>query len=856
MSGLDINFDQADIDAISSDFDLRGPNKKALRALVMALTEDDFDPSVTQVMNLATGAGKTYLMAAFIEYLRRQDVENVMIVTPSLTVQNKTVQNFTHGTRRYIAGAPVPPEVTTPQDYSAWRARQNGPAELQYGHDRPMMTFIFNIQQLIAPKSLEGATHGGTNVAAQLRTRRFDESSGALFEYLQTRRDLVVIADESHLYGPSAQAFSAALRELDPAATIGLTASASPEDHVVFKYPLYQAIADQFVKTPVLAFRKSGYGSDQASEEQQLRDALTLRSLKQTHYDAWTQVHSLPHLNAVAFIVCADVAHATQVAELLRSPGYLGQDSAVLQVDNTHNDAGTQLQLDRLDEADSNVLAVVSVNKLKEGFDVKNIAVIVTLRAMASEVLTQQTMGRGLRLPFGKYTGVAQIDQLDIVSHRSFEELLKAENVLDQFGLAEDAPASAVAAMASQIRNAEQVQTGGVSGAEHADVVEPMWAHETQSPQPGGVFAAVTVDSAETGAPMAVTLIDDDADLATILPPNPEPVVVSMNPQFAGKTFTFPVTTMVTQVPPFSLALITPQALREAAQRVTSSGELMVRKEIVAGVRRKLRVVDAEGAEVESMPVSAEDAQTTLLKLLADSQVIPTTAENIRLAKAHILPNFIPAVTFEQWTVKSVTSAVHELDSLIRREVSKLLAQTHVVTEIHPQTLPIESEFYLPLGEYIHDQIDNRQEFVRGRYYNGWFKSLFDAESFDSWSAEYQLAKLLTISPNIVWWKRLHPSEGASIHYTVQKRYFPDFVAYDTNGVHWIIEGKDARGRDNAEVQSKREAAQQTVIHVLAHEAFEDQRWGYLIAYEDDIQRADTWDDLKSMASPVAPPGI
>ena len=48
----------------------------------------------------------------------------------------------------------------------------------------------------------------------------------------------------------------------------------------------------------------------------------------------------------------------------------------------------------------------MSVNKLKEGWDVKNIAVVVTLRAMSSEVLTQQTMGRGLRLPFGRYTDV------------------------------------------------------------------------------------------------------------------------------------------------------------------------------------------------------------------------------------------------------------------------------------------------------------------------------------------------------------------------------------------------------------------------------------------------------------------
>jgi len=40
---------------------------------------------------------------------------------------------------------------------------------------------------------------------------------------------------------------------------------------------------------------------------------------------------------------------------------------------------------------------------LKEGWDVKNVYVIVSLRASVSEILTEQTLGRGLRLPFGAY---------------------------------------------------------------------------------------------------------------------------------------------------------------------------------------------------------------------------------------------------------------------------------------------------------------------------------------------------------------------------------------------------------------------------------------------------------------------
>ena len=42
---------------------------------------------------------------------------------------------------------------------------------------------------------------------------------------------------------------------------------------------------------------------------------------------------------------------------------------------------------------------------LKEGWDVKNVYVIASMRASVSEVLTEQTLGRGMRLPFGEYTG-------------------------------------------------------------------------------------------------------------------------------------------------------------------------------------------------------------------------------------------------------------------------------------------------------------------------------------------------------------------------------------------------------------------------------------------------------------------
>ena len=54
-----------------------------------------------------------------------------------------------------------------------------------------------------------------------------------------------------------------------------------------------------------------------------------------------------------------------------------------------------------MEDPDSPIRAVVSVDKLKEGWDVKNIGVIVALRRLASQALTEQILGRGLRLPYG-----------------------------------------------------------------------------------------------------------------------------------------------------------------------------------------------------------------------------------------------------------------------------------------------------------------------------------------------------------------------------------------------------------------------------------------------------------------------
>lgn len=861
---LNISYDSELIEAISADFDLRTPNKEALRKLIFTL-DGDYDTNVMQVLNLATGVGKTYLMAAFIEYLRRQGIGNVVIVTPGKTVQAKTVQNFVPGNSKYIEGSQVPPDVVTPQDYSAWVSRVNGAPRLSYGREVPVLAFIFNIQQLITPKDAEGNTHGTTQDAERRKPRKFDENAGVLFDYLKNLDELVVIADESHLYSTSAAAFNAALRELDPAAIIGLTASVLEEDHVIYEYPLYKAIQDEYVKAPVLAFRKGGYGADQASEEQQLRDALQLRKIKQAYYDAYAEQKGKAHLNAVVFVVCADVDHATQVVQLLRTPEYLGKELAVLQVDSKHEDETTQRLLENIDQTDSPVLAVVSVNKLKEGWDVKNIAVIVTLRAMASEVLTQQTMGRGLRLPFGKYTGVWQIDQLDIISHQSFQELLAAENVLQQFGLEDavsqinkDKLSATIRGMAGQVAessekmdDAEQSKNTGVNDTfTHSN--DEGSRNNFASHEDAGDFSKldnskVTSDSEKPTVSVRTIGDDgvgDDKDISL------EPVYIDRNPRFKDVSYKFPVTIVRLEQPPIDLSEISDRTIEEAAKKVTSTGDVLYRKEIVAALGKKLRVVDTESAEVDSIHIEYSDAADALVRLVMYMQLVPSTKETARYIENYLVPKFMKSVSFETWTIKSLDSARTQLQDIVKAYIASVQRSIKEIPVIQPKEMKFD-RYMLTLGDMVYEPIDSRKQFVRGRVYSGWFKSLFEEESFDSYSGEYELARLLNTSPHIVWWHRLHAHYGAFIYYNAKDRYFPDFVACDDSGVFWIIEGKDQRGRDDEKVQAKRKAAESLVRRLVTVKEYVDQKWGYLIAYEDDIAKSDTWDDLKTVAQPV-----
>jgi len=193
-------FDLDRIEGIAARLDLRQPNREALESIVFEIARhyeiDREPPPFEAVVDLATGVGKTYVLASAIEYLAADGVRNFAVITPGRTILEKTVSNFTPGHRKSLLdGMEVRPVVITSENFAtaAMRSAMDDPDQVKL--------FIFTVQALLKPESKVGR-----------RTHKFQEGLGeAFYAHLQALDDLVVFADEHHTYyGP---AFSKAVDE-------------------------------------------------------------------------------------------------------------------------------------------------------------------------------------------------------------------------------------------------------------------------------------------------------------------------------------------------------------------------------------------------------------------------------------------------------------------------------------------------------------------------------------------------------------------------------------------------------------------------------------------------------------------
>ena len=414
------------------------PRKGADLGAALAAIQSEF-PGVTNFERefpslcfaLATGVGKTRLMGAFIGYLHlAHGLNNFFVLAPNLTIYKKLITDFTPNTPKYVLKgisefAVAPPVITTGENYE--RQIASG------GQLFPTTINIFNISKI------NSEVRGGRSP----RIRSFREEIGeSYFDYLSGLDDLVLIMDESHRYRASAGI--RAINELKPVLGLELTATPfvetnrgpSPFKNVIFDYPLGRAMADGFVKEPAVVTRKNfnpaGMSVEQI-ERLKLEDGVRLHESVKVELETYARETMNPIVKPFLLVIARDTTHASQLMQLIQSDGFFEgrYGTKVIQVDSSKTGAEEDEMVERLlrvEHTDEPTEIVIHVNMLKEGWDVTNLYTIVALRAANARTLIEQSIGRGLRLPYGKRTGVTSVDRLNIVAHDRFQEIVEEAN--------------------------------------------------------------------------------------------------------------------------------------------------------------------------------------------------------------------------------------------------------------------------------------------------------------------------------------------------------------------------------------------------------------------------------------------
>jgi len=891
--------------AVTGRLSLRPPQEESLKRLVHAIqaapellshdrevaailstlkaefpTLEDFEREFPSLcFALATGVGKTRLMGAFIAYLHlAHGINNFFVLAPNLTIYNKLITDFTRNTPKYVFKgiaefAQQPPLIITGDNYDQTGAAVDDQS-MGFAHD--VRINIFNISKI------NSEVRGGK----EPRIKRMKEVLGdSYFNHLANLSDLVLLMDESHRYRASAGV--RAINELKPLFGLEVTATPFVESNrgpvpfknVVIDYPLARAMEDGFVKEPAVVTQRNFDAKAHTPEEiekTKLEDGVRLHETTKVELLTYSRENGVKPVKPFMLVIARDTTHAAQLLALLESEAfYEGRyQGKVIQVDSSRTGAEEEEMIARLlavESVDEPTEIVIHVNMLKEGWDVTNLYTIVPLRAANARTLIEQSIGRGLRLPYGKRTGVASVDRLNIVAHDKFQEIIDEANRgdspirLKQVIL--DAPS------ADDKKVSVQVESGAAArlGLTEAPVVIT------------GVSA--TDSGAEVPAPKPVFTTEAEKQAAR--------VVMDVIGKYEVKR----------DLVPTSSALLKPE----------------VQKEILAEVAERLKPLQGElladvDESVPALDLSAVVAKTTEIVVqqtidIPRIAVVPTGeittgfhAFKLDVSQLHLQPGQREIVgqmlrTNEQFTLAAevglkeqrpedyIVHALVDFDDIdyfthaellydlagqMVQHLRGYLSEDEAISvldrdrrliarEIHAQMMAhfweeaTEYEVQVSRGftelkpcnytatagqtaHHFRETVTETSR-IKQMLFGGFARCLYPLQKFDS-DTERRFAIILERDAT----KWLKPAKGQfQIYYklgTEQPEYIPDFVA-ETDATIFMVETKARADINTQEVQAKAAAAMRWCKHASDHAANVGAKpWKYLLVPHDEINES------------------
>ncbi len=402
---------------------------------------------------MATGSGKTWVMALTMvwQYFNKifgtdNDVRyssHFLLLAPNLIVLDRLKEAF--GDNRIFRGFPFrPPEWEVDFDLQLIFQSEVIP------RTAPGILHLSNIQQLY-----EREVKGPANPAAKEVGPKPKREEEAIYDSLRMELsnydDLMVLNDEAHHVHSDDLEWNKTIVYLDTClradthrqATLKernrdglvmqLDFTATPKDlqgnlfpHIIYDYPLAEAIRDKIVKRPrigVIENVPQPLGKNFVKRNR-LQIDTGIEILKEFQRE-FKDIGKKP----VLFIMTDVTRNAKKVREYLERQGFAGK---VLEIHTDKKGEITKkglkearLAASKIDSSENPYEIIVSVMMLKEGWDVRNVCVIVPLRAFDSPVLPEQTLGRGLRRMAPQ--DETWEERLIVIDHPRFRQLWQAE---------------------------------------------------------------------------------------------------------------------------------------------------------------------------------------------------------------------------------------------------------------------------------------------------------------------------------------------------------------------------------------------------------------------------------------------
>jgi type III restriction enzyme len=376
---------------------------------------------------MATGSGKTWVAAMVVvwSHFHKKRVPgsslstNFLIVAPNIIVYQRLEKDF--ASNRIFYEIPlIPPE---------WRGAFAQKVILRGEASEPDPSgnlFLTNVHQLHQSRDQEWTPANAIDALLGKKPAKDLAASGqrSMLERLKSLKDVVVMNDEAHHVHDEELEWSKSLlavhRALPKGIALWLDFSATPKDQsgmyfpwTVCDYPLAQAVEDRIVKAPLIVTKE-----DDPKQPAHDPDNITAENVGEKYgywlraaVDRWKEhwkVYKKLDTRPVLFIMAEKNLHADAIGEYLWKTKEFGfKESEVLVI---HTDAAgeiTKKDLDKareaardIDRAESKTRAIVSVMMLREGWDARNVTVVLGLRPFTAkaEILPEQVIGRGLRL--------------------------------------------------------------------------------------------------------------------------------------------------------------------------------------------------------------------------------------------------------------------------------------------------------------------------------------------------------------------------------------------------------------------------------------------------------------------------